>query len=239
MDKVGVSCICSTYKRTPFPLEELLYCFLAQDYPVKELIIANDDPSMTIEFEHPDVTIINYDKRFSFVHEKEDDAKRHSKHKLIMLWDDDDIFAPWAISTAVKYYKQGSKGYIALAPYFKSSPVKNVLVPSTIPGFAIMTKELWERFASTVEYPVSYLKPYHEAIVRDKMMLTMFKQWKEYGQGKLTEDEVCYAWRPSKNWKWGQGGWLNKSKHVEGDKTVCILEPKLKYKFEPFGYEAN
>ncbi len=87
----GISCICVTYAR-PHLLEEAIHSFLCQDYSgAKELIVLNDYAPQILEYEHPEVQIINLPYRFRTVGEKMNAAVSLARYDLICLWDDDDI----------------------------------------------------------------------------------------------------------------------------------------------------
>ncbi|MBV7332940.1 glycosyltransferase [Chloroflexi bacterium TSY] len=87
-----VSCICPTYGRVAL-LEEAIYSFLRQDYPgEKELIVLNDFAEQTLEFDHPEVRIVNLPKRFHSVGEKYKAAAALATHDLVFVWHDDDIY---------------------------------------------------------------------------------------------------------------------------------------------------
>lgn len=96
----GISCICVTYAR-PHLLEEAIHSFLCQDYSgAKELIVLNDYASQILEFEHPEVQIINLPYRFRTVGEKMNAAVALAQYDLICLWDDDDIVLPHRLALA-------------------------------------------------------------------------------------------------------------------------------------------
>ena len=99
-----VSCICPTYGRVEL-LEEAIYSFLQQDYPgQKELIVLNDYAEQTLEFEHPEVRIVNVPIRFNSVGEKYKAAAGLCTHDLIVVWHDDDIYLPHRLSFSVAHF---------------------------------------------------------------------------------------------------------------------------------------
>ncbi|HEX9922198.1 MAG TPA: DUF6065 family protein, partial [Anaerolineae bacterium] len=105
-----VSCICPTYGRVEL-LEEAIYSFLQQDYPgQKELIVLNDYNRQTLEFDHPEVRIINLPHRFNSVGEKFKAAVALCSHNLIFVWQDDDIYLPHRLSFSVANFDQ-TKGF--------------------------------------------------------------------------------------------------------------------------------
>lgn len=105
-----VSCICLTYGR-PELLEEAIYSFLQQDYiGAKELIILNDYDQQRLEFEHPEVRVINLPQRVRTVGEKRNLAVALASHDLLFVWDDDDICLPHRLSLSVARF-ESAKGY--------------------------------------------------------------------------------------------------------------------------------
>lgn len=107
-----ISAVCCTYKRFTC-VERAINCFLAQDYPNKELIVYNTDN------ESPYMDII--DDRITFINSATDfetrepytnvgairrDALRFAKGEYVVTWDDDDIFLPWFMSQAIDRMKE-------------------------------------------------------------------------------------------------------------------------------------
>lgn len=101
----GVSCICLTYGR-PEVLEEGIYSFLLQDYAGrKELIVLNDYAEQSLQFDHPEVQVINVNRRFRTVGEKMNVAVALASHDLLFVWDDDDIYLPHRLSFSVSRFE--------------------------------------------------------------------------------------------------------------------------------------
>ncbi len=101
-DNPPVSCIC-LYTGSPERLEEAIYSFLQQDYGgAKELVILNNDPSQTLLFEHPEVTIINLPQPVRFKRKKWKTAVAACTHNQIFVWNADDISLPHRISVSIE-----------------------------------------------------------------------------------------------------------------------------------------
>lgn len=97
-----------TYGRVEY-LEESLYSFLNQDYDgERELVIVNDYPLQRLIFEHPLVRIINLDKTFEWLGNKENFATEQCRGEVIVQWDDDDMALPNHLSNVHKYFVDGS-----------------------------------------------------------------------------------------------------------------------------------
>ena len=85
------SCVCVTWDR-PQLIEELLYCFLAQDYQNKELIIVNDQKGIVYKYDDPRVRIYNLDERFPSLGAKRNYTRGLTKGDFIFIMDDDDLY---------------------------------------------------------------------------------------------------------------------------------------------------
>lgn len=101
MELPMISCICPTFNRID-KLEEMIACFLAQDYKgKKELLILNDCPKQKLIFNHPEVRIWNHDTQFNSLCNKHRTVAALSSGDMITVWDDDDIKLPHALSFCV------------------------------------------------------------------------------------------------------------------------------------------
>ncbi|HRV92647.1 MAG TPA: DUF6065 family protein [Anaerolineae bacterium] len=110
VDPPPVSCICPVYGRVEL-LEEAIYSFLQQDYPgQKELIVLNDYAGQTLDFDHPEVRVVNIPHRFNSIGEKYKAAVALCAHDLIFVWHDDDIYLPHRLSFSVANFNQ-EKGF--------------------------------------------------------------------------------------------------------------------------------
>lgn len=104
-----VSCMCLTYGR-PHLLEEAIFSFLNQDYSgEKELIVLNDFIDQELIYNHPQVKIINVNKRFKTVGEKRNAAAALSTYDILAPWDDDDIFLKRRLSFSIKMYDENKR----------------------------------------------------------------------------------------------------------------------------------
>jgi len=114
MDLPPVSCACLTYGR-PHVLEEAIESFLRQDYAgEKELLILNDFDKQELHFDHPQVKVVNVNKRFKTIGEKRNASVALCSHDNIFVWDDDDIYLPHRISLSMKKLTKEM-------PFFKTS----------------------------------------------------------------------------------------------------------------------
>lgn len=100
-----VACLMMTYNRLPLGsrlLNEAIYSFHQQTYKKKELIIINDCPGQIINYDHPDVVVVNISRRFGSLGEKFNLAASLTKADLLCIWDDDDVYLPWRLTMAVE-----------------------------------------------------------------------------------------------------------------------------------------
>jgi hypothetical protein len=126
----AVSCFCLTYGR-PRLLEEAIHSFLRQDYAgPKEMIVLNDYADQVLEFDHPEVQVINLAKRFRTLGEKMNAAVALASHDLLFAWDDDDIYLPHRLSFSVAAFDSRKGFFNATSAWFWSDdsligPVQN------------------------------------------------------------------------------------------------------------------
>jgi hypothetical protein len=105
-----VSCVCLPESHLA-SLEEAIFSFLQQDYQgPKELVILNDTPGRVLEFDHPEIRIINLPKPFSEPGQKRNTAISLCAHDLIFIWDDDGIYLPHCISFSIEKFGR-KKGF--------------------------------------------------------------------------------------------------------------------------------
>lgn len=101
----SVSCICPTFGRTSM-LAEAVESFIRQKFSgKKELLVVNDLPEQKIIINHPEVRVINLDKRFSNLGEKRTFSYQQAKYPLLLTWGDDDIHLNNRIERAVNGLK--------------------------------------------------------------------------------------------------------------------------------------
>lgn len=121
-----VSCVMPTYGRLnkgidgSSLLNEAVESFLRQTYPNKELVIVNDAPNQTIVFDHPDVKVINCDKRFPSLGLKRNFTVEQSSGEYIVTWDDDDISLPNRLEETVRQFETTGVDYTSSKEYWYS-----------------------------------------------------------------------------------------------------------------------
>ncbi|HWI63124.1 MAG TPA: glycosyltransferase family A protein [Symbiobacteriaceae bacterium] len=97
-----VSCLCLTYAR-PAILRESIWCFLQQDWPNKELVVLNDHPEpIYLDQAYPEIRVINFPARFANLGAKRNYSVQVARGEYVCLWDDDDLFLPWRLSTSME-----------------------------------------------------------------------------------------------------------------------------------------
>jgi glycosyltransferase involved in cell wall biosynthesis len=103
-----ISAVCCTYGRFKC-VERVMNCFLAQDYPNKELIIYNTDTDSPYDVGQfiDSITIINCsidsvtNEPYTNVGAIRRDALMFASGDYVVTWDDDDIFLPHFMSQAI------------------------------------------------------------------------------------------------------------------------------------------
>ena len=94
-----VSCLCATAGRFSV-LREAVACFLAQDYPERELVILNNHPTPLV-CDLPGVRVVN-EAKYASLGDCRNRLLELAKGDLVRTWDDDDLYMPWAISQGVE-----------------------------------------------------------------------------------------------------------------------------------------
>jgi glycosyltransferase involved in cell wall biosynthesis len=103
-----ISAYCPTYGRPKRLLDEVVHCFLQQDYEgEKELVIFNDWEKQTIVFNHPQVKIINSLHRIEPLGKVFNTAISHCTGDIIMPWESDDLFLPHRMTMSVEKMQNG------------------------------------------------------------------------------------------------------------------------------------
>lgn len=98
-EKPLVCCLTSTYGRLS-KLNEVVTCFLEQDYENKKLIILNNHPSpLTCDF--PNVTVYN-EPLYPTLGDCRNRLADLADGDFVRTWDDDDLYLPWTIRQGVE-----------------------------------------------------------------------------------------------------------------------------------------
>jgi glycosyltransferase involved in cell wall biosynthesis len=108
MNEPLASCVCPTFNR-PHLLNELVYCFLNQDYENKELIILNDKVDVIYQYNDPRVKIFNYNERFYSLGAKRNRSRDLVNGEYIFIMDDDDIYYSNHISRLIEFHQENSE----------------------------------------------------------------------------------------------------------------------------------
>lgn len=100
-----VTCITPTYGRFAY-LCEMVWCWINQSYPNKELIIVNDQANLRITCDIPNVKVFNFNERFVGLGAKRNFAiaQANPMSQFICPWDDDDLFFPEHIEFLVSVF---------------------------------------------------------------------------------------------------------------------------------------
>ena len=100
-----VTCICPTFRR-PALLANSVACFLMQDYPAdrREMLILDDAGQFftkDYEVDNTRVTLISRKKRIASLTEKFNLLAGLADGEIILVWEDDDMYLPWHVSSHV------------------------------------------------------------------------------------------------------------------------------------------
>lgn len=219
-----VSCQCLTYGR-PGLLLEAIESFLRQDYPgEKELIVLNDQPGVVLNFDHPEVKMINRPERVETIGGKRNKCARLSVGQILIPWDDDDIHLPWRISVIVSEMKN----YHFFKPkrFWVSTQNRfQIEQPSGgAPSMAGFSKELW---AKVGRYPEMQSGQDTEFQKRIK------EQFPKLLDIHYTDDEkVSYIYR------WGTG-YYHLSGYGRGQRGFDIIRQRSGETISPGEYDLQ
>jgi glycosyltransferase involved in cell wall biosynthesis len=97
-----IAAVCCTFHR-PKSLGNLIHCFLQQDCPDRELIVL-DDAGQYDNQSGDRWRIVSVDRRFATLGEKRNAAVGlvSSDVEALAVWDDDDLYLPWALRASVE-----------------------------------------------------------------------------------------------------------------------------------------
>lgn len=94
-----IAALCPTYNR-PRLLGQMIKMFELQDYPNRELIVL-DDANQYGNREGDRWRIISVAERYRSVEAKRNAMAQLTDADFLAVWDDDDIYLPWALSACV------------------------------------------------------------------------------------------------------------------------------------------
>jgi len=197
--------IAAMVDRVPL-LEEAMYCFLKQDYAgKKELVVFNDHPNIKFFYNHPEIRVINSDKCYMSTYRNLHELKWKilaatalCENDIVMPLGDDDMLAPWAMSTAVRCLSDSL--YVDIIPCIKIEK----LCYGVVHAVCAYRKTLWERNKEYCSDNNWY--GVDETWLRCSVKGVDRKQGKgpPYKKVTIKDDEAYYWWRPSGKNYWGK-----------------------------------
>jgi len=144
-----ISCVLPTYNRIADTslVHEAVASFLCQTHQNKELIVVNDCPSQTLEYNHGRIKIINLDYRFPTLGEKLNYGFSFSQGDYLCRFDDDDISLPWRLSQSLAGLRKGASCWQQSAFWFVNSKEWRVERRQRYPApsKSVFTREIFEK----------------------------------------------------------------------------------------------
>lgn len=206
MKKPKISAVCCTYRRFTC-IERSINCFLAQDYPNKELIIYNTDTESPYEGNkmYKNITFINCSmdletgEEYTNVGAIRRDALKFATGDYVVTWDDDDIFLPWFMRQAMdKIEKTGLPSFKPEQSFFYSGDnlrlVRNTLEASVVAD-------------------IDKIKQYGYLLETGKEGLGWYTKMRD--NRELNENDIDYV--PSYCFNWQDGQEMNAPHKQSGD----------------------
>jgi glycosyltransferase involved in cell wall biosynthesis len=153
-----ISAVCCTYGRFKC-VERVMNCFLAQDYPNKELIIYNTDTSSPYNVGQSSfaITIVNCQndsitqKPYTNVGAIRRDALMFATGDYVVTWDDDDIFLPHFMSQAInRMAETGLPSFKPEKSFFYSGDNLR-LVMNTLEASVVASMDLVRKYGYLLE----------------------------------------------------------------------------------------
>lgn len=156
MNYPGISCYMPTRSLPKGMHDEAVACFLMQDWPgPKELIVYNNDPTIELSCNHPQVKVINEDRNGRSLQELFDVAISHCQYDVLAVWEDDDIRLPNHLS--LMYRKMIELGGEAIRPrkywYLEANEVKEWSGNGPAQSAWVLTKDIVRRVGG---YPKTF-----------------------------------------------------------------------------------
>ena len=201
-----VSAVCCTYGRFKC-VERVMNCFLAQDYPNKELIIYNTDTDSPYDVGQSihSITIVNRsidsvtNEPYTNVGAIRRDALMFATGDYVVTWDDDDIFLPHFMSQAIN--RMAETGLPSFKPeksfFFSGDNLR--LVMNTLEASVVASIDLVRKYGYLLETGKEGLAWY-----------TKMRDNKE-----LDEHDTNYI--PSYCFNWNDGQEMNAPHKQSGD----------------------
>lgn len=201
-----ISCLCPTFNRLPNSIrliEEAVESFLQQTYPNKELILCNDQPLQQLDFNHPQVKVINCAQRFPTFARKIDYMITQAQGDYLCRWDDDDINLPHRLEYSF-HHKQPSAREWRCENYIYY-PKGGFPVVDYSHGNTHLTS-IWHR--SLLHEINGGLYPWQWAGGEDQKFNQLMQQAGYHHKGHMIPDDdiyYIYRWGVGKHWS-GPGG---------------------------------
>jgi hypothetical protein len=202
-----VTCVMPTYNRRGF-VERSIRLFLGQDYPNKELVIADDGEDEVSDLVPPGAPVHHLRlPRRTTIGEKRNLVAQDADGDLLVQWDDDDWYGPARLSRQVAPLVAGRADLTAIQKswladlddgrFFRRRVLPRQVTDALALGTLAFTTDLWRR---SRRYP-------HASKLED---LTMFLRATDLGarlESVANDGIYVYVRHGSNSWRFDRAPW--------------------------------
>jgi len=195
-----ISWMCMTYDRKEL-LPGVVRMSLEKDYKgAKEFVIINDNPDINFLCDHPEVKIHNLDKRFNNIRTKYNAGVSLCSGEIYYAVADDDLYAPWSISTMEKGMRDsyGYKDFLAINGFWKQThPHEPVWIQETVGDIFICKVDFFWEMGGYDEWSQ---KPVRSSVTRKVTnvapanFIPRVKQTPHYEELVLDKENGFFTW---------------------------------------------
>lgn len=194
-----ISVVTITYQRHHL-LEEAIQSFLEQDYTgPSEMVIVNDSPDVRYVINHPKIRIYNLDTRFDSITTKLKWGCEKAEGEFIYRLDDDDLLAPWALSSVADDIEKhpGHDIYRSSNQYFfvdnKFQKISSNINNGNVYSKAYLNRIKWPNKESGEDHNITF--GHNGKIYESRKAPTMLYRWgmntfHVSGKGKRPNDHI-------------------------------------------------
>jgi hypothetical protein len=204
-----IICCCPTYGRYGC-LSETVESFLRQNYQAKHMLVFNDDPRVKYHIDNKLITVVNLESRCSSLGDKFnkmlDYAIKNFPGRLLMIWPQDDIMLPWALSEISSRFKEARVG--CCYPKGRWFSMRNEIEkfePTAVSPLALFSEEFYRSVGG-----------YQDVSVGEDVAFM--------SKAKAATNGTCISGELGKNKAYHIYRWANKNYHVSGFNKAIAWE---------------